>query len=381
MEFGWNDEQESLWTEIYEFAQADIKRDLIERDHKNIFLEENWQAIADKGILGLHLPEAYGGSHRSVVTTVRALEALGYGCPDNSLTLAVNGQMWTVQEPILKFGTDEQKQKYLPKLIDGTYKAGDGVTEADAGSDAFSLQTTATKVEGGYILNGEKMFTGMGPVADIILTYATLKPELGRWGITTFIVDAHSDGVTLGKNKEKMGLRTTLMGNIRFKDVFVPAENLLGREGSGASIFNSTMDYERSFIFASHVGSMARQLDDTIAYANSRQQGGQSIGKYQAVAHRIANMKIRLETARHYLYKCAWLIDQKKSIPMEAAMAKLTISECFMENSLDAVRVHGGRGYMTEFGVERDLRDAVGGVLYGGTSDIQRNLIAGLLGL
>jgi hypothetical protein len=381
MEFGWTDEQQAFWDEISHFAAHELVHDLVERDRAGLFLEQNWQAIAKKGIFGLYLPQEYGGSGHSMVTTIRAMEALGYGCADNGLTLAVNGQMWAVQEPIFRFGTEDQKRRYLTRLIDGTYKGAHGMTEPESGSDAFSLRTTAEKVEGGYRLNGTKVYIGLGPVADIILTFATVNPKYGSWGVTAFIVDAKSPGITLGEPQSKMGLRTGYMGSIEYKDVFVPAENLLGREGSGASIFNASMDYERSFIFASHVGSMARQLDEAIAYANERKQGGQSIGKYQAVAHRIADMKIRLETARLFLYRCAWLIDQGDPIPLDAAMAKLTISELFVENSMDAIRVHGGRGYLSETGVERDLRDAVGGVLYSGTSDIQRNMIAGLLGL
>lgn len=381
MEFSWNEQQQTLWDEMLVFGRDELEHNLYERDKSSIFVEDNWQAIANKGIFGLYIPEAYGGVGYDMVTTIHALEALGYGCPDNGLTLAANGQMWAVQEPILKFGTEEQKQKYLPKMIDGTFKGAHGMTEPSSGSDAFNLQTTATKVEGGYRLNGHKTYIGLGPVADVILVFATVNPDVGRWGVTTFIVDANSDGVVLGDGQSKMGLRTGPMGDVYFNDVFVPAENLLGREGSGASIFNASMEYERSFIFASHVGSMARQLDEAIRYAKTRSVGGQSIGKYQSVSNRIADMKVRLETARHFLYKAAWLVDQGKNATMEAAMAKLVISELFVESSLDTIRVHGGQGYLSERGVERDLRDAIGGIIYSGTSDIQRNLIAGLLGL
>ena len=306
---------------------------------------------------------------------------LGYGCPDNGLTLALNGQMWAVQEPILTFGTEEQKKRYLPKLIDGTLFGAHGMTEADSGSDAFRLATTAEKVDGGYRINGEKIYIGLGPVADVILTFASTQPQRGRWGLSAFLVDADSEGVELRPHQSKMGLRTGPFGEIHFRDVWVPQANLLGNEGSGASIFNASMDFERSFIFASHVGSMARQLDQTLAFARGRVQGGQPIGKYQAISHRIADMKIRVETARLFIRRSAELIDQGQPIPLQAAMTKLVVSELFVENSLSAIRVHGGRGYLTEYGVERDLRDAVGGVIYSGTSDIQRNVIAGLLGL
>lgn len=381
MEFGWTEQQQSLWDTTLQFAREHLQTDLVERDMAGTFSDENWQACAQNGIFGLYIPECYGGSGYDMVTTIHALEALGYGCADNGLTLAINGQMWAVQEPILQFGTEQQKEKYLPKLIDGTIKGAHGMTEPESGSDAFSLQTTAKKVEGGYVLNGEKMFIGLGPVAGLILVFATVKPELGRWGVTAFLVDGDAEGLTLSPAQSKMGLRTGPMGDVSLQDVFVPTENLLGKEGSGAAIFNASMKYERSFIFASHIGSMARQLDESIAYVTHRKQGGQPIGKYQSVSNRIADMKVRLETARHFLYKAAWCIDQKKDSTLEAAMAKLVISELFVENSVDAIRVHGGRGYLTEFGIERDLRDALGGVLYSGTSDIQRNLIAGLLGL
>jgi alkylation response protein AidB-like acyl-CoA dehydrogenase len=215
----------------------------------------------------------------------------------------------------------------------------------------------------------------------MFVLFATLNPALGRWGITAFIVDARAAGVATSERQDKMGLRTEPHGAIDLDDVFVPAEHRLGNEGAGASIFNASMHYERSFIFTSHVGSIARQLDQTIAFANARRQGGQPIGKYQAVAHRVADMRVRLETARLFLYKAAWMIDQGQDATLHAAMAKLTISELLVQNSVDAVRVHGGRGYLGEHAVERDLRDTLGGVLYAGTSDIQRNLIAGLLGL
>lgn len=381
MEFGWSDTQRQLWDNMIQFAQIELEMDLVERDHTGTFLEANWQKVAEKGVFGLYVPELYGGGGHDMVTTVHALEALGYGCPDNGLTLAINGQMWAVQEPILQFGTEEQKQKYLPGLLNGSIKGAHGMTEPSAGSDAFSLSTTAKKTDGGYLLNGEKMFIGLGPVAGVVLVFATVNPNVGRWGVTAFLVDGDADGLELCPPQSKMGLRTGPMGNVVLKDVFVPDESLLGKPGSGASIFNASMKYERSFIFASHIGSMARQLDASISYVNERQQGGQSIGKYQSVSNRIADMKVRLETARHFLYKAAWAIDQKQDAMLEAAMAKLVISELFVENSLDAIRVHGGRGYLTDYGVERDLRDALGGVIYSGTSDIQRNLIAGLLGL
>jgi hypothetical protein len=382
MEFGFTTQQQRIWEQTIAFAHRELDlNDLVERDRNGTFSEANWQACAQQGLLGLAIPEEYGGAGLDFVTTIHALEALGYGCQDNGLTLAINGQSWSIQIPILRFGSEAQKRAFLPDLVAGRIKAAHAMTETDAGSDAFRLQTTATRTTGGYLLNGHKIHVGMGPVADIIVLFATVNPAIGRWGVTAFIVDARASGVTVTTRGDKLGLRTEPHGFMTFENVFVPEANRLGNEGSGAALFGASMNYERSFIFSSHVGSMARQLDQSIAFANTRKQGGQSIGKYQSVANRIADMKMRLEIARMFLYRAAWHADQGQDWTLQAAMTKLAVSELFVENSMDAIRVHGGRGYLGEFGVERDMRDAVGGVLYAGTSDIQRNLIAGLLGL
>lgn len=381
MDFSFTSEQEAQRQAVIDFARSELTGDWVARDAAGTFAADHWRKCAEFGVFGWPMPVEYGGSGYDTVTSVYLMEALGYACPDNGFTMALNGQIWSVQEPILRFGTDAQKANYLPRMISGELIGADGVTEPESGSDAFALRTTATRVDGGYVLNGRKTYIGMGPVAGVILTFATVNPDVGRWGVTAFLVDTDSVGLTLSPHRDKMGLRTGPIGDITFDDCFVPESALVAKEGAGAAIFNYSMQYERSFIFASHVGSMARQLEQAIAYANERQVYGQPISKFQAVANRLVNMKVRLETARMFLYKAAWQVDQGQPATMAAAMAKLVISEAFMENSIDAVRVHGGRGYMTEYGIERDLRDAVGGVIYGGTSDIQRNVIASLLGL
>ena len=206
-------------------------------------------------------------------------------------------------------------------------------------------------------------------------------PTRWIWGISAFVVDMASDGVSVGENQEKMGLRTVPFGDLELVDCFVPEDNRLGPEGAGMSLSTSFLEWERCSILASQIGAMQRQLEQTIEYARQRKQFGKAIGKYQSVANRIVDMKLRLETSRLLLYKTAWLKETGKSAMIEAALLKLLLGEAFVESSLDAIRVHGGRGYVTENGVERNLRDAVGGTIYAGTSDIQRNIIAGLLGL
>jgi alkylation response protein AidB-like acyl-CoA dehydrogenase len=309
------------------------------------------------------------------------MEGLGYGAKDNGLLFGMNAQMWSVQHPILTFGSDAQKQKYLPALCSGKIIGAHGMSEPDSGSDAYSLRTRATKVEGVYILNGTKMFVTNAPIADLYVVFATVDPDRRMLGVTTFLIEKGTAGCTVGRDLEKMGLRTSPMGEIILEDCFLPEEARLGREGNGSTVFNSSMEWERGCILAGQIGAMERQLEETIRYARERKQFGQSIGKFQAVSNRIAEMKVRLETARLILYKVGWLKNEGKSAIMEAAMAKLFLSEAFVDSSMDAIRVRGGYGYMTEFEVERDFRDALGGTLYSGTSDIQRNIIARLLGL
>jgi alkylation response protein AidB-like acyl-CoA dehydrogenase len=201
------------------------------------------------------------------------------------------------------------------------------------------------------------------------------------WGVTAFLVERGTAGFRVSRDLDKMGLRTSPMAEVILEDCYLPEDHRLGPEGAGAKIFNGSMEWERSCILASHLGAMERQVEECVAYARQRQQFGQAIGKFQSVANRIVDMKLRLETARLLLYKVAWLKKTGQPAAQESTLAKLYLSESFLQSSLDAVRVHGGYGYMTEFEVERDVRDALGGTIYSGTSDIQRAIAARLLGL
>ena len=381
MDFSWTEEQLKYKKAVIEFAQKELNKGLIEHDRGSELPRENWRKCAQFGILGLAVPEEYGGSGSDILTTMLVMEGLGYGCRDNGLIFAMNAQMWSVQHPILTFGSEAQKQKYLPGLCRGELIGAHAMSEPDSGSDAYSLRTRAIRVDDGYALNGTKMFVTNAPVADLALVFATVNPAKGLGGVTAFLVEKGTPGFRVSRNIEKMGLRTSPMGEVILEDCVLPVESRLGPEGAGSAIFNSSMEWERSCILGSHIGAMERQLEGNIRYARERRQFGQSIGKFQSVANRIADMKVRLETARLLLYQVAWLKQKGKPAIMEAAMAKLYLSECFIQSSLDAIRTYGGYGYMTELEVERDLRDAVGGTLYSGTSDIQRMIIARWLGL
>lgn len=381
MDFAWNTEQLKYKTAAIRFAQKELNIDVTKREPQEHFARDLWRKCADFGVLGLPFAEEYGGAATDILTTMLVMEGLGYGGKDNGLLFAINAQMWAVQHPISEFGSAEQKVRWLPGLIRGEIIGAHGMSEPDSGSDAYSLRTRAEKVDDGYLLNGCKTFVTNAPVADLAVLFASTAPEKGSWGISAFVVERGTPGFSVGKNIEKMGLRTALMGELILQDCFVPEANRLGPEGVGAHLFNSAMEWERACILGAHVGAMDRQLEQCIAYARTRKQFGQPIGKFQSISNRIAEMKVRLETARLLLYKTAWLKKQGKPAQMEAAMAKLYLSEVFVESSMDAIRIHGGYGYTTEFEVERDLRDAIGGTLYSGTSDIQRNIIARYLGI
>jgi alkylation response protein AidB-like acyl-CoA dehydrogenase len=215
----------------------------------------------------------------------------------------------------------------------------------------------------------------------VVVTYATLDPKLGATGITAFIIDRATPGMSISRPLDKMGLRTSPMAELVFEDCRVPADNRLGREGRGALVFESSMEWERGCILATCLGVMRRQLEACTSHARGRKQFGRPIGKFQSVANKIVDMKVRLETCRPLVYRIGWLKDQKRSAFQEAAIAKLHVSECFVKSSLDAIQTFGGYGYMTEQEVERDLRDAVGSTIYSGTNEIQRNIIAASLGL
>ena len=383
MDLSWTKEQLDYKQKVIDFAEKKLNTSISEHDRDCIFSRKDWEKCADFGIQGLASPLKYGGQNNEVdiLTATLAMEGLGYGCRDNGLPFSLNAQMWTVQLPIAEFGSEFQKNKYLKPMASGKLIGCHGLTETNAGSDVFNMETTAEKVDGGYILNGSKRLITLGPIADIALIFAKTNPKLGKWGISGFIVEKGTKGFSISKNKPKMGLRTVPIGDLVFEDCFVPEENRLGKEGAGWSITISSLEYDRCSILASQLGAMEYQLESTIAFVKQRKQFGKSIGEFQSISNRIANMKLRVETSRLLLYQVAWLKSQGKSAMMEAALLKLNLSESFVASSMDAIRCHGGSGYLTEYEIERNLRDAVGGVIYAGTSDIQRNIISKTLGL
>jgi hypothetical protein len=266
-------------------------------------------------------------------------------------------------------------------MVSGDLIGAHAMTEPGSGSDALHMRTRAERQGDHYLLEGTKQYITNAPVADVLLVYAVDPGRPGLSGISAFLVSAATPGLAVSSSFEKMGLRTSPMGEVTLQDCLVPAESRLGPEGAGMSIFNSSMEWERSCLFASAVGAMRRQLEACVEYARSREQFGQPIGKFQGVSGKLADMYVRLEAARSLIYRVAWLKQQGRSAPAEAAAAKLFTSEAWVRSSQDAIQVHGAYGYMKEAGIERDLRDAVAGTIYSGTSEIQRVVLARMLGL
>jgi len=381
MEFEWTPDQVAFREAVTDFARKSLGDDVIARDAAGEFNRELWRRCGEFGIQGLPFPEEYGGGGNDPLTAVLALEALGNACRDNGLLFSLAAQMWSVQMPIHRFGTEDQKRRYLPRLCSGEWIGAHGMSEPESGSDAFSLLTKAERRGDDYVLNGTKTFISEAPVADLFVVFATIDRNLGPLGITGFLVERDTPGLQVGGRIHKMGMRTSPMAEIVLEDCRVPVTNRLGREGRGAQIFNDSMEWERGCILASAVGAMERQLRDSITYAKQRQQFGAPIAHFQAVQHRLVEMKVQLEAARFLLYRAAWAKQNDRDPGSAAAIAKLAISDAWVQSGLHAVQIRGGYGYAVEYEAERDLRDAVGSLLYSGTSDMQRNLIARSLGL
>lgn len=382
MDFSLTDDQRMLREEIVRFARKELNDGVIERDRDGIFRRDLWEKCGAMGLTGLPVPEEYGGAGQDPLSTAIALDALGYACVDAGLVFSIGAHLLSCVVPIWKHGSEEQRRRYLPDLCSGKKIGVHAMSEPGSGSDAFALRTRAVPDGAGFRLSGTKTFISNGPIADLVIVFALTDPEKGYFGgVTGFLVERGAEGFSASQKFDKMGLRTSPLGELVFEEVYVGPEGILGTVGSGASTFTHAMDWERICLFASHVGQMERLLEKSIEYARSRTQFGQPIGKFQAVAHKIANMKMRVETSRLLTYRSAWRLDRSRSVSLDAAMTKVVVSEALVETARDTVQIYGGYGYMADYEVERALRDALGSTIYSGTSEMQRNIIARWLGL
>jgi len=382
MDFSWSNEQQELYKKIIAYSQAKFNSPLPSQSDKTQSFLQNWKLCGDFGLLGLCVPEQYGGIGLDAVSTAYAIEAFGKGCHDGGLVFSVSAHLFACVMPILENSSNEIILSLIPKLCSGEWVGANAITETEAGSDVFALKTKAIRDGDFYILSGTKTYVTNGPIADLFLVYASTNPSHGHLGVSAFIVKRDTPGLTLGKPFEKMGLDTSPIGPIYLDDCRVPASYLVGQEGAGANIFKNSMQWERACLFAGYLGLMQRQLDQAIDYAKSRRQFRKPIGKNQAISHRIVDMKLRLESARWLLYHACWQMDQAKhDVVMEVSLAKLAISEAAILSSLDIIQIYGGNGFMVENGIEAGLRNSIASKIFSGTSEIQRDIIASKLGL
>jgi alkylation response protein AidB-like acyl-CoA dehydrogenase len=370
--------------DVGSFARAELARppaDRISADREGEFWRAGWDACGRFGIQGLPVPTDLGGHGRDALTTAIALEALGAVCEDGGLLFSIHAHLWSAVTPLWKHGTPEQQARWLPVLCDGSRIGIHAVTEPGAGSDAFGMTARAERDGDGWRITGRKTFISNAPVADLLIVFARTTPGTGPAGITAFLLERGAEGLEVPGHLDKMGLRTSPMGEIVLENVRATADDVLGRVGRGARVFQTSMDWERGLIMSSQVGAMQRITERSVRYATQREQFGRPIGTFGSVAERIADMTTRLHAARAMLYRAAHVMDAGVDPTATSAQAKVFISEASVATHLDAMQVHGGYGYMTEFEVERALRDALAGTIYSGTSEIQRRVIAKRLGL
>ncbi|MGH9347566.1 MAG: acyl-CoA dehydrogenase family protein [Vicinamibacterales bacterium] len=381
MDFDWAADEIELIARVRDFAARELRRPCADRDRDAVFGRDEWSACGAYGLLGLPVPPEYGGAGRGRLLTARILEALGELSTDRGLLFSAAAHMCACLVPIWQHGAPEQKDAWLPRLCRGEWIGANAITEAGAGSDIFALRTTAVRRGDGYLLDGEKSFVSNAPVADVFLVYASTDPSLGALGLSAFVVPRSTPGLTVLPAFRTIGLRTTPIAAVTFNGCTVPAGHRLGAEGDGKAAFETSMAWERLCLFGIWLGLMQAQLDQTLTHANGRRQFGRPIGKNQAISHRIADMKLRLEAARWMLYRACWLADRGRSTTLDVSLAKLAVSEAAIQSSLDTIQIHGAAGVVTDTGLEQALRDAIPGTIYSGTSEMHREIVARSLGL
>jgi len=359
------------------FARERIAPRAQELDARGEFSWENWRDLGGMGLLGLPFPDQYGGSEASPLATCIAMEAVAAAGAYAGTTLAWGAHTILCGVPIWLLGNEAQKEKYLPKLCSGEWVGAFGLTEPGSGSDAAAMRTFADKRGDRWILNGSKMFITNAPIAHVFIIFAATTKGAGNKGISSFIVERDAPGFTVGKDLVKMGNRTSVTAELSFDNCEVPAENLLGPEDLGfLTVGKETLEWERSCLIAPIVGGMEYMLECSTAYAKERKQFGRPIAEFQAIQHKLADMKVAVEGARLLVYRVAWLKQQGKAAMMEAAIAKLWATEAAVRVAYDAVQVFGGYGYIHDYPAERFYRDTRLGTIGAGTSEVQKMVIA-----
>jgi len=380
MDFELTPEQLLFKEQVLKFAKKEIAPRVQEHDLREQFDWESWKKLGEFGILGLHFPEELGGSGADVMTSVLAAEALGEAGVDGGLTLSYGAHTYLCADTIFRHGSDEQIHTYIPKLASGEWVGCMGLTEPGAGSDVASMRTRAVRSGDHWVLNGSKMFITNGAIADVAVIYAKTDPSSGHAGISAFIVEKGTPGFSVSRSLHKMGVRTSPTSELVLEDCQISYQNLLGIEGNGFMMAMQTVEWDRSALLAPFLGAVSFLLARCSRYAKQREQFGRPIAYFQAVKHKLADMKIFLEAARSLVYRIAWCKDQGRPLNhLEAAVAKLFIGDWSLSPTNDAVVLMGGYGYCQEYDVERVFRDSRLAPIGGGTSDVQKVLISRLM--
>ena len=373
MDFTLSEEHKMLQTAVRDFATDKLAPVADELDREQEFAWDNFKMMAEMGLLGLSIPPEYGGSGGGELSIAIAVEEIARACASTADIL--DGHLCLCTDPIYRYGTEEQKKRFVPPLAKGEKIGSFAITESEAGSDIGAIQSTAVKDDDSYILNGTKIFITNGNVCDIALVFANI-PALGKRSTTAFIVEKGTPGFTIGKKYNKVGMRIATNADLIFEDCHLPAANRLGEEGQGLRICLSTLDYGRIGIAAQAVGITQAVLDKAVDYSKQRIQFGQPISQNQAISWMLADMATQLEAARLLTYEAAYLADEGVPFTKQAAMAKLYASELAMRASIQGIQIFGGYGYMMDSPMQRYFRDAKLTEIYEGTSEVQRMVIS-----
>ncbi|MBY8876307.1 acyl-CoA dehydrogenase family protein [Actinacidiphila acidipaludis] len=358
----------------------ELNRDIAEFDARAEFPWEKWKTVQRSGILALPFEERYGGRGGSLTDTMRALEGLGRVCRDAGLSFSASTQIVSAGVPLQAFARQDLAARFLPRIVSGELITAHAITEPEHGSDATNITTTAWRDGDDYVLDGGKTFITNAPIADLFLVYARTGAP-GPFGLSVFLVERDTPGLRIGEPLAKMGLRTSPLSEVVFDGLRVPAAHRVGNEGAGFLILDHVMKREILFSFSLTLGEMDDRLERVIRYAKTRRQFGEAIGRFQGVSHRIADMKIAVESSRKWLADTGAKVEAGRDAALDIAATKTVVSEANKATALDAMQIFGGQGYLTGTGIEREVRNAVAGTIYSGTSEIHRNRIAALLGL
>lgn len=367
MDFDITEEQKVYIRNLNHFIKTEI-------NDSDMSFQKKWNACGEYGLFGIPYSEKYGGLNESYLTAAMMMQELGYTCDDNGFIFSITNHVWACLNSLHSYGTERIREKYLKSMICGQRIGALALTEADSGSNFLSLNTLAVSTDDGYILNGSKAFISNGPIADVFIISARTGTPGALNSISCFVCEKKFPGFIIAKNTPKMGLHNCPMSDIILKNVFVPKENILGKIGNGIKILNGIMEWERCFEFAVQIGTMKRIMENCIEYSHIKK-----IDQYQAVTHKIAQMKVYIELSELLLYKVAWMKDEKRSAFLETSIFKYFVSEKYVQTCLDMLQIFGAYGYAVESGIEREVRDALSSKIYAGASEIQLNTIFRLI--